>query len=48
MALFKCYAVIYLSIDAAICDVLQVSHNLSIYYCAARVTFDRRSLTIAH
>ena len=48
MALFKSYAVIYLSIAAAICDVLQVSHSLSVLYCAARVTFDRRSLTIAH
>ena len=30
MALFKSYAVIYLPIDAAIYDVLQVSHTLSI------------------
>ena len=30
MALFKNYAVIYLPIDAAISDVLQVSHTLSI------------------
>ena len=38
MALFKSYAVIYLSIDAAICNVLHVSHTLSIFYCAARAT----------
>ena len=44
MALFKSYAVIYLSIDAAICNVLQVSHTLSIFYCAARATFDRLSI----
>ena len=30
MALFKSYADIYLPIDAAIYDVLQVSHTLSI------------------
>ena len=30
MALFKSYAVIYLPIGAAIYDVLQVSHTLSI------------------
>ena len=30
MALFKSYAVIYIPIDAAIYNVLQVSHTLSI------------------
>ena len=47
MAFFKSYAVIYFSINAAICDVLQVSHTLSIFYCAARATFDRLSISIA-
>ena len=47
MALFKSYAVIYLSIDAAICDALQVSHTLLIFYCTARANFDRLSITIA-
>ena len=28
IALFKCYGIIYLPIDAAIYDVLQVSHTL--------------------
>ena len=46
MALFKSYSVIYLSIDTAICNVLQVSHTLSIFYCAARATFDRPCLSI--
>ena len=38
MALFKSYADIYLPIDAAIYDVLQVSHTL-LSASAARATF---------